>query len=469
MIPRGAEVVRKSNHQLGKVLGYVPGGYEVMWNGTKAISYEDETTIEPRFEEDSEEPMKVIALQAENVKRLRAVSIGFDGTLQVIGGDNGEGKSSVLDAIWLALGGRQAVSETQTTRPIHDGEAVATATVDLGELIVTRTWKEGKSPTVKVTTPEGAEHKSPQAILDALTAKVGIDPLAFTQVSAKEQIKQLLALVDLPFDPAELDAEYAELFAARTTANRRVAEVEARLKSYPEPAENLPEQEVDVAELVDTLRRIDSINAAVTRANERLTEAAASVQYFEEKLEAAKAEQKAAQVAQADAYNLAKASPNAEEVRAKLDTVSETNKAVRTEQERQRGIAALAQARAASDGLSRKLKAIQDTKTKGLAAAEWPIEGLGFDAEGLTFNGVPFSQASSAEQIRVSMAMAMAAAPKLKTLFIRDGSLLDRKNMALVAELAAARGYQVIMERVGDHDPGAVIIEDGTVKVDTKK
>ncbi|AYD81537.1 MRE11 double-strand break endo/exonuclease [Arthrobacter phage KBurrousTX] len=469
MIAREAEVVRKSNHQLGKVLGYVPGGYEVMWNGTKAISYEDETTIEPRFEEDSEEPMKVIALQAENVKRLRAVSLAFDGTLQVIGGDNGEGKSSVLDAIWLAIGGRQATNETQTTRPIHDGEDEAKATVDLGEIIVTRTWKRGKPGAVKVTTREGAEHKSPQAILDALTAKVGIDPLAFTQLSAKEQMKQLLALVDLPFDPAKLDAEAAEIFTERTAVNRRVNEVDARLKGFPLPAPGLPEQEIDVAELVDSLRRIDSINAAVIRANERVTEAVASVQYFEEKLEAAKSEQKAAEVARADAYNLAQASPNADELRAKLDTVSETNKAVRVELERQQGVKVLAQLKAKSDELTGKLTSIQDTKAEGLAKAAWPIQGLGFDADGLTYNDVPFNQASSAEQIRVSMAMAMALQPKLKTLFIRDGSLLDGKNMRLVADMAAAQGYQVIMERVGDHDKGAIIISDGEVKADTDK
>lgn len=464
MITRGSEVVRKRNHQLGKVLGLVPGGYEVMWAGSKAITYEDERTIELRFPDDEREPMKVIALEAENVKRLRAVNIGFDGTLQVIGGDNGEGKSSVLDAIWLALGGRQAVNETQTTRPIHDGESVAVATVDLGEIIVTRTWKEGKTPTVKVTTPEGAEHKSPQAILDALTSKVGIDPLAFTLLSPKDQMKQLLELVELPFDPAKLDTDYAEAFTERTAVNRRVAEVEAQLKNYPAPADDLPEQEIDVADLVDTLRRIDSINAAVTRANDNLTEAVANVQYYEEKLEAAKQAQAAAQVARADAYNLAQASPNAEELRAKLDGVSETNKAVRTEAERQRGVLLLANVKAKAAGLTAKLEAIKDTRAAGLAAANWPIEDLGFDADGLTYKGVPFNQASSAEQIRVSMAMAMAASPKLKTLFIRDGSLLDGKNMALVAELAAAKGFQVIMERVGDHDKGAIIIEDGTVK-----
>ena len=49
--------------------------------------------------------MKIIELQAENVKRLKAVDITPDGTLQIIGGRNAQGKSAVLDSIWLALGG----------------------------------------------------------------------------------------------------------------------------------------------------------------------------------------------------------------------------------------------------------------------------------------------------------------------------------------------------------------------------
>lgn len=407
--------------------------------------------------------LKVIALQAENVKRLTAVSLNFDGTLQVIGGDNGEGKSSVLDAIWLAIGGRQAVSETQTTRPIHDGADTATATVDLGEIIVTRTWKRGKAGAVKVTTREGAEHKSPQAILDALTANVGMDPLAFTHLSAKEQVAQLLELVDLPFDPVELDNQYAETFKERTTVNRRIEEFAARLKTYPEPPADLPETEIDIAGLVEEVRQADAVVNAVHRANEDYGAAFSAVRDLEAKLTAAREHEEAMRKALATAEANLDTSPDAEALHAKLSTVGETNKAVRLEAERQRGILALAETRSKAKALTEKLDGIRETRTQGLAKAKWPIEHLGFDADGLTYKGVPFKQASSAEQIRVSMAMAMAMQPTLKTLFIRDGSLLDGKNMALVAELAAKNGFQVIMERVGNHDKGAIIIEDGQV------
>jgi hypothetical protein len=93
-----------------------------------------------------------------------------------------------------------------------------------------------------------------------------------------------------------------------------------------------------------------------------------------------------------------------------------------------------------------------------------PIEGLALNEEGVTFNDLPFSQCSSAEQLRISVAMGLALNPKLKVLLIRDGSLLDEESMKALAEQAAAADAQVWLERVGDKDKCAVIIEDGAVK-----
>ena len=91
------------------------------------------------------------------------------------------------------------------------------------------------------------------------------------------------------------------------------------------------------------------------------------------------------------------------------------------------------------------------------------MDGLGFDEDGVTYQGVPFSQASAAEQIRVSLAMAMALNPKLRVIRILDGSLLDADNLALIAEMATVSDYQVWIERVGDGDGIGVVIDDGAV------
>lgn len=86
--------------------------------------------------------MKIISLQAENVKRLTAVTITPDGNLVQITGKNGQGKTSVLDAIWWALEGAANIQ----AEPIRKGAEEARIRLDLGEYVVTRTFtrKDGK-------------------------------------------------------------------------------------------------------------------------------------------------------------------------------------------------------------------------------------------------------------------------------------------------------------------------------------
>jgi hypothetical protein len=92
------------------------------------------------------------------------------------------------------------------------------------------------------------------------------------------------------------------------------------------------------------------------------------------------------------------------------------------------------------------------------------VDGLSFDDSGVLLNGLPFSQASQAEQLRVSVAMGFAQNPELKVLLVRDGSLLDGNSLNLLDQMARDHDGQVWIERVGEGDQCAVIIEDGVVK-----
>jgi len=116
-----------------------------------------------------------------------------------------------------------------------------------------------------------------------------------------------------------------------------------------------------------------------------------------------------------------------------------------------------------ADKLSTKIAEIDAEKAKRVAEAKMPIEGLGFTDSGVTFKGIPFEQISSAEQLRVSVAIGIALNPDLRVLLIRDGSLLDSDNLALIAEMAAEHDVQVWIERV-EEDGAGFIIEDGEVK-----
>jgi DNA repair exonuclease SbcCD ATPase subunit len=403
--------------------------------------------------------MKIISLSASNIKRLKAVYIEPDGTLQVVSGRNAQGKTSVLDSIWLALGGGAAMRET--AKPVRDGEDTASVRVDLGDLVVTRTWK-GDKTSLTVTSAEGAKYTSPQKMLDDLVGRLSFDPLAFTRLSDREQVAALLELVDLDVDLDALDADREFLYAERTELGRQGK----ALGDVPAVDKALPDDEVSASSLLTKIRESQEIERnrrefdnGISFASQKVTDIKAQIAELEADLK----NWKSTFETRTEACAALPAVPDITALESDLEGVEAKNAAIRTNNEHRimgKSKAALVKE---YEARTTKIDALDSQKSKALAAAKFPVDGLGFTDDGVTYNGVPFSQASSAEQAIVSMGMAMALNPKLRVIRIFDGSLLDADSMQAIADMAAAQDYQVIVERVDDASPSSIIIEDGEV------
>ncbi|MEW5876072.1 MAG: hypothetical protein AB1752_12940, partial [Candidatus Zixiibacteriota bacterium] len=155
--------------------------------------------------------------------------------------------------------------------------------------------------------------------------------------------------------------------------------------------------------------------------------------------------------------------PDTTEIDAQIAAASETNvKIERAAQyrERRKKLGAMAQE---ISGLTNNIEALDKQKADALAAAQFPIDGLCFADGDVSYNGVLFDQLSSAEQVRVSLAMAMSMNPKLRVILIKDGSLLDETSLGIIREMAQERGFQIWLEVVGNRADATVIIEDGAV------
>jgi len=403
--------------------------------------------------------VKIIRLEASNVKRLKAVEIKPDGTLQVVTGRNAQGKSSVLDAIWLALGGGTAARETP--RPVRDGEGEAHVTLDLGDLVVTRTWDtEKENTTLTVTAPDGAKYNSPQTLLDQLVGKLSFDPLAFTRLSGRDQRQALLDLLGLDFT-AE-DRERARLYEVRLDTGRQAH----AFGDLPKLEKDALLTEVSAAKILDAIGEAQAIANRISRIEDErylATQEIASIDQHIKELQAKRAKLVSGVKAWDISLTAIEMPADIDALRAELATIEERNKIAR---DNQRIAAGRQQQKALEDkytSLGQQIATIDDCKAKALAAAEMPVDGLGFDEQGVTFRGVPFQQASSAEQIRVSLGMAMALNPSLRVIRIMDGSLLDAESMKAIAAMAKDSDYQVWIERVSDDAKGAVVIEDGSV------
>lgn len=410
--------------------------------------------------------MKIVGLHAENVKRLRAVDITPDPDVQVVGGRNAQGKTSVLDAIWLALGGGKA-SKT-ITRPVRDGQDHATVVLDLGDLKVTRTWNTQGRSTLRVEAADGARYTSPQAILDRLVGAMSLDPLAFTRLPARQQREALLDLVDLDVDLDALETERAALYTERTEVGRAGKALGDIVVDDTLPAEETSMQRL-IADLHDAQEhndRIEQVRREYSATCDRFEAAAKRVEDLRHRLESLEADLAAArqQKERADAALAASNAPiDTGAIEARMRTVETENAKIRANNAARDRAAEAEALRSQYQDLTSRITAIDNRKARALASARFPVDGLGFDDAGVTYRGVPFSQASGAEQIRVSVAMAMALNPRLRVLRIMDGSLLDAEAMDAIRTQVADADFQLWIERVGDADDGAVVIEDGQV------
>ena len=430
--------------------------------------------------------MKIIELKAENIKRLTAVEIVPEDTVTVIGGKNRAGKSSVLDSIMYALAGKKALPP----KPLRDGAKSGRVEVKLDgdesrgltPMTVIRTFTENGGGSLEIRTDKGFKAPSPQKILDDIRARF-IDPKAYSRLTEAEKIAVLKDLVGLDF--SELDAEYSGTFDARTVENREAKSLQTRIQATPK--EEAPEKEVSVAELVKEMQRRQEVNAGNERERYALGRhqsantgqwnavraADSEVVGLEKELAAAKV--KAAQtreLAFVDDKSLeekkkavaAQQEEDTSEIQQQIATAEETNRKVRANQARAALESELAEVEAKAGALTERLDAIKTEKQTAMSGAKWPVDGLGFGETGVTWNGLPFEQASSAESLRVSVTMGFAMNPVLPVLLIYNGSLLDDDSLRSICDIAEEHNGQVFIERVGEGDECSVVIEDGHVK-----
>ncbi len=432
--------------------------------------------------------MKIKRLMSENVMRIKVVEIvpDPDGNLVIIGGKNEQGKSSVIDSIQMVLGG---VDNKRIPEPVRTGSrrAEIVAEFDTG-LTVRRTITPTGGGGFKVTDASG-KLDSPQAILDSLYGSLSFDPLAFSRMDAPKQSETLRELLGLDF--SEIDLESKAVKDERAEANREVKRLKGSLDSLVHHED--VGAKVDVSKLLaetENLRDLDRANHSASsalgkleRAHER---AMLEVKHFQlavdnqrKLLQQAKAKVEDAEKLNGQAKRiLAEAEMKVGKKKAamkdlvwhveEIDKLAEqvagaedTNDKARDNERYAETTAELTEAEARHRKLDGELRRLKEKREDMLAAAEFPLPGLGFDENGVTIDGHPFKQASAAQALKTSLAMGMAMNKKLKVILIRNGSDLDDDNLKVVAEMAAAEGYQVWLERVGKGDECSVIMEDG--------
>lgn len=415
----------------------------------------------------------IISLTVENIKKIKAVTIRPHGGFVEITGRNGQGKSTVLDAIWWALKGKDNIQAA----PIRNGEKSGKITLELQDYMVERTFRRNElgddyTTKITVTTKDKARMSSPQAVLDGFTGMLGFDPLAFMRQTPKEQYDTLRGLCRLEVDVEELDRKYKELFAQRTEINRDVKVCQARLSNMQIP-DNAPTERVDVAVLVDKVNEINAANSAVQQKQRmRQTLLADNVRRSDEtaRLKARLAEiereteQANGQIKAITEYLQVHKIQDASAYSEKIKQAEQINSIMDLRDNRALEEKALRTAQKMADELTAQMQGLQERKRAAIESAKLPVTGLEFGEGELLLNGVPLAQLSAAEQLKLSMDIAMAENPKLRVILLKDASLLDTQSMDYIRTRAEAEGYQIWAERVASDGAVGFVIEDGELK-----
>ena len=398
--------------------------------------------------------MKIISLEVEAFKRLKAVSITPTGNIVEVTGNNENGKSSVLDSIWAALGGKDAVP----AKPIHTGAEEAVIRLDLGELKVTRRFKlkDGAPFTTDlvVESAEGARFTGPQGILDALVGELCFDPLAFTRLKAAEQFAELRKFVP-GVDFVQLEGLNKADYDKRTDLNRRAKDFRAQVGTLPTSDEEpvLVDEDAIMAKLTGAAAA-SQVRARRQAARDRITTLQAQI---------AEAQRTIDQITEELAAGSEPEEIDTTAVQAELTQAKQANALAQNIMRRRAVEAQATDAEAQAEELTAAIaKRTADAKA-AVAAAKMPVDGLGFGDGFITLNDEPFDQASQAQKIKASVAIAAAMNPRLRVAMIKDGSLLDKTSWAALQAFADASDMQVWVESVTPNTAAAILIEDGSV------
>lgn len=422
--------------------------------------------------------LHITALQVSDFKKITAVRLDFNGTSPiVVSGDNGAGKSSLIDSIFFALTGKGA------EKPIRDGATKTKVVLKIAgkdqafevERVVTA--KGGAS--LKVTDGDGKQIPKAQTFLDALFSDRSIDPLAFMHMKPKEQIAALKSLSGVGAQIDAIDAEEKKLMEDRRVVNGMVKSLEAQLDAIPVPAGAIPDQEVDVAAKVAELNLIADF---ITRANEAIREHEAlrnqrdnlchEIASLEDRLAEAKASLAGIEV------NVGASKARADQMRTKAieekSRVDPIKDEISRAQETNRAVQLKAHRKDVSDRLmaeQRRANEMTDRIEKGraekvgiLSDSKLPVKGLTFTEDGLFLDGIPFQDLNTAHQIRTCCAIAMAEKPALRIIHVKEAALCNRATFTAIAEMAAESDYELIAEHFSEQPiADAIHIVDGEV------
>ena len=417
--------------------------------------------------------VKITALEAENVKRIKAVALTPSPTgLTLVGGNNNQGKTSVLDALAWALGGERF----RPTAAQRDG-AVAPAhlKVTLSNGVIVE--RKGKNASLTVTDPTG--RRSGQQLLNAFVEPLALDLPRFMDASDKEKADILLRIIGIGAELHTRDLEIKGLYDKRTFTGQLAAQKKhfaEELVSYPEA----PDEPVSASELIRQQQDILARNGENQRLRAQYAELEQQVQQCVDELKRTRERiatlQQLADELDAKHTKLFNQRETARktvsqlqdestaELEASIRDIEETNRKVRANLEKSRAEDEAAQYASDYDKLTGQIEDKRAERMALLNGADLPLPGLSVEDGVLTYNGKRWRDMSGSDQLRVATAIVRRLNPDCGFVLLDKLEQMDMTTLTEFGRWLEAEHLQAIATRVSTGSECQIIIEDGMVK-----
>ena len=403
-------------------------------------------------------PVKINRLEIENVKRVKAVRLepAADG-LTIIGGDNNQGKTSVLDAIAWALGG----DKFRPSQPQREGSVLPpNLHIILNNgLIVER---KGKNSTLKVTDPSG--EKGGQQLLNEFVEQLALDLPRFMEAPGKEKARILLQIIGVEDRLAQLEQAESEQYNRR----RAVGQIADQKKKFADEQPYFPDAPKDLISVTELIRRQQDIlarNGENQKKRERLHQLEQESQRVNDELADLLRKQEELhtdlEIARKSAESLRDESTA--ELEASIANVEEINRKVRANLDKEKAEDDAREYQRQYDELTKALSDTRKQKEDLLKNAQLPLSGLSVEEGELIYKGQRWDNMSGSDRLRVATAIVRKLNPKCGFVLLDKLEQMDRKTLQEFGEWLEAEGLQAIATRVSTGEECAILIEDGCV------
>jgi len=413
--------------------------------------------------------VKINKLEIENVKRVKAVMIEPTANgLTILGGNNNQGKTSVLDSIAWALGG----NKFKPSKPTREGSMnPPSLRVELSNgLIVER---KGKNSDLKVTDPAGG--RAGQQLLDSFVEEFALNLPKFMESTPKEKAATLLRIIGVGDKLYALDNQESQLYNERLTIGRvanQKKKFAAEQPQYPEAPNDL----VSIADLITQQQAILARNGenAQKRLNQEKikNELHQSEARLAQLKEALAAEEAVHEKLMGD-YIIANKSiedlvdESTAEIEQSIANIEEINRKVRANLDKAKAEEDAAEFAAKYEALSVEIQKVRDERSQLLESADLPLPGLSVEDGELVFEGQKWDNMSGSQQLRISTAIVRKLKPDCGFVLLDKLEQMDLPTLTEFGQWLESVGLQAIATRVSSGEECQIIIEDGYVKSDT--